>query len=202
MRVLTKITSSTGPQTFIEACWKKRICLYNKKSFKDGYKNYAKKFKDFAGQEISLQIPIHVAHKEGGEKTDITLSKVYLLMPPEITSLETQYGTILADPVSPGDIIVIKGKYFGNKAPKVWLEYLNEKDQVKMVRCKVLKPYYYEDVKGRSGKSCMDKTTGISQITVQMPKKWPKSEKGWVNGIHDIVIDNRIGMATATIKTQ
>lgn len=196
MKVLTKVSNSTGSKDSVEACWTKKICLYDKKTFKNGYKA-GTPFKDFTGQDSYLQLPIHVAHKESGDKADVQLNTGYLLVPPEITSVEDQNGSAIAGSVSTEDIIVVKGNYFGNKAPKVWLEYPSG-DQIKAARCKVLKPYAYADVKNNAGRSCMDKTTGASEITVQMPKNW---KKGWQAGEHYLVIDNKIGMDAVAITT-
>jgi Leucine Rich Repeat (LRR) protein/List-Bact-rpt repeat protein len=197
LRVLTKI-SSRDIETDFDAYWTKPVYLYDRKLFRNAYKNGVQ-FKDFTGQSTYIKMTMHVVTCEDGVKADTALERVFIFVPPEITSLEAASGETLVTPVSTEDTIVIKGKYFGNKAPKVWFEYTNAKGQIKMAKCKVLKPYAYADVKGKPAKSCMDKTTGISEITVKMPKRWPKD---WVHGTNDIVIDNKIGMATDEIVTQ
>jgi beta-lactamase superfamily II metal-dependent hydrolase len=176
-KVLTKV-SPTDPKDSVDVRWTKCISLYDKKLFKAWYKQ-GNSFEDFTEQATSLAVEMHVIHSEDGGKTDVTLSRSFVLVPPEITSAaQRRTGN--------GDVIIdIRGNYFGSRTPKVWLEYTSAKGQTKALRCKVLK-----------SSIGMDKDTGVSQITVQMPKRRPK---GWVDGTHNVVIDNKIGMATAEI---
>ncbi len=46
----------------------------------------------------------------------------------------------------------------------------------------------------------MDSISGLSQITVQLPKSF---HKGWRNTeFHNIIIDNKIGLATIAFQTE
>lgn len=93
------------------------------------------------------------------------------------------------------DIITIKGTLFGNKMPKVWMEYVDQKGFIKKLKLKVdRKLFPFPDYKGNPAKSSMNIDTGESQLTVSMPKKWPKT---WTHvGHHNLVIDNKICRAT------
>lgn len=196
LRTLTRV-SVRDPKDSVDSCWTRNIALYSRRALNVSYKNGIK-FKNFTGQVTSLEVEVHVAHREGGVRADDVLTQTYVIVPPEITSVETTDGVVLVDPVEIKDEIVIKGSYFGNRPPKVYFEY-TVRGRIRKLNCRVLRPYAYSDIRGKAGRSCMDKTTGASQITVQMPRRWPR---GWVHGVNDLVIDNRIGMATTTIETQ
>lgn len=190
LRVLTNI-SSRYIENYADACWVKNVCLYSKIAFRDWYKS-GKSAKDFTDQSKGYELTLSVKHRENGVIEEVTLDKPFSIVPPEITSLGS------TSPVSLNDTIVVNGTDFGNRAPKVWLEYTDTRGQTKMLRCKVLKPYVYDDVKNIPEKSCMDKDTGISQILVQLPSKWPI---GWTHGTNNLVLDNGIGLATIEIET-
>jgi Divergent InlB B-repeat domain/Right handed beta helix region len=195
LKVITKISANT-PQVVVEAEWIKSISLYNKKSFKDA-QDSGIKFKDFTGQQSSLAMNSFICLTDESNSYHNTLDAILVLMPPSITAVEYKAGGAA---VKPNGTIVIRGKYFGSKPPKVWLEYLHSSGRIKLAMGKVLKPLKYVDNKGRAGKSCMNINTGDSEITIQLPKSWPKS--GWVNGINSLVINNKIGMATIEIITE
>jgi uncharacterized repeat protein (TIGR02543 family) len=180
--------TNKGSTNSIKAVWKKRITLYNKKAFKNLY-SQGQLLKDFTGQQNSLKLMVNVVYKNAGNLA----TKEFLLVPPSITEILSDSSSI-----KPQQEIIIKGMFFGNKAPKVWIEYKTG-TQTKMARCKVIKPYKFEDIKGKIGKSCMNKTTGESEIKIQMPKKWPKD---FVQGEHYIVINNKIGMASVKVSTE
>ncbi len=122
------------------------------------------------------------------------------LVPPTISLVHAQGSDTPVSAAGVGEVIVIEGTFFSVKAPDVWLEYLNAKGEVKALKLKPLKPYAFADRSGASGKSCMDVTTGDSEITIAMPSAWPH---GWDSTLpHNIVIDNKIGRATVDFGTR
>jgi competence protein ComEC len=112
--------------------------------------------------------------KTGEGYTDTTLDRVFLLVPPKITSLtHWKEGS--------STIIDIRGKYFGNSRIKAWVEYKTSKGHIKKFKCKVLP----SSIK-------MDKISGTSQLFLKISKRRPK---GWNYGTHTLVIENKIGIA-------
>ena len=203
LKVLTKVPSLNGATvTEIECEWKRSIFLYNKKTLALAYKTGSYTSTYLNNNPLKTLIcSLNVqAQKADGSKISVPLfNKKLILAAPEITDVEKWDGSALGtDPVQFNGVIVLKGKYFGTKAPKAWLEYIDAKGKLKKQRLLVQKIFKYVDAKGKAGKSCMDITTGDSEIRVQLPKKW---WKGWTAGSYDLVIDNKVGMTTTSILT-
>ena len=88
---------------------------------------------------------------------------------------------------------------FGKNIPAAWLEYKNDKGDVKQLKLKVDKNSLAVNGVDAKGKpSAMNIQTGDSEITVFMPKKAPKN---WQSGAHNIVIDNKVCRATIQFQT-
>jgi uncharacterized protein DUF1566/Big-like domain-containing protein/List-Bact-rpt repeat protein len=202
IKVSTKVPSTDGfAVTAVDCEWKRYIALYNKKELATANKEGTFTSTWLASNPLSLLICTLSVKTvlADGTKVDDTLSKTLILSPPEISSVEKWDGATLgSDDLQTNSLIVIKGKYFGVKAPKVWLEYLNSKGQIKKQRATIDKVYKYDDIKGKANKSCMDVNTGDSEIRVKMPKKWWKE---WTAGSYDLVIDNKIGLVTTSVST-
>jgi hypothetical protein len=196
--IVTKLAKGETADT-VSSEWKKKLCLYDKKAFKAGMK---------AGEDCrtfllnNLIWPLwatrHLKTTEGGVKLDDqTLWAPVYFLPPEIAVVADGEGDAIVE-AALNEQVVVHGKWFGGKAPGVWLEYVS-KGAVKAKKLKAVKPYEYANAKGKDGASCMDTTTGISQVTVQMPAKWPKD---WDHDAdHNLVIDNGIGLATVPFGT-
>ena len=200
-QVLTKV-SSTMPAEEVKAIWKKTVALYDKKLLKDAKKSgiLTASWLDmnpWQNKSDDCNLYVKVA-TPGGDKVDLYVQSV-LLSVPQITSVESSGGDV-ADGVSAGNQLTLKGKYFGGKAPRVYFEYILN-GVVKQQKLKVLKPLKYSDGKGSPGKSCMDveSPTGESELHVQLPTTWWKS---WSKGEYYIVIDNKIGLSTYLILTK
>lgn len=133
--------------------------------------------KDFPGDSIECEFSarlepgtydLYVEPKVKGEK----------IAPIKVTGSFTIEKSVIYAP-SPssgkeGDSITLTGKYFGSKPPKIWMSYeetKKDKTRTRTSRCKVSKPLAYQDGMERSGKSCMNVTTGDSEITFEVPKK-------------------------------
>ncbi len=194
---VTKLAKGEAAETVFSE-WKKKLCLYDKKAFKEGMK---------AGEDCrtfllaNLLWPLwstpHVKTTEGDIKLDQALGYGVFLMPPEIGAVIDGAGDPVAE-VGLDAEITLTGHWFGKKAPSVWLEYVS-KGAVKAKKLKVVKPYGFADAKGKAGASCMETLTGASEVTVQMPSKWPKD---WDHGVaHNLVLDNGVGLATYPFGT-
>ncbi len=130
------------------------------------------------------------AVKVKGIDTGIDLS----LQPPEITGVNPATASF-GENVK----VVISGKMFGKNIPAAWLEYKNDKGDVKQLKLKVDKNSLAVNGVDAKGKpSAMNIQTGDSEITVFMPKKAPKN---WQSGAHNIVIDNKVCRATIQFQT-
>ena len=100
----------------------------------------------------------HSLHVDGTQVTD-----KFVIEQPTLTALAPNVGAT-------GDPIVVSGKYFGSKCPKLYLTYTDAKGKVKDAKCKVNKPYAFADAKGKGGKSVMDVETGDSLLVFAVPK--------------------------------
>lgn len=94
--------------------------------------------------------------------------------------------------------IIIKGTFFGKSIPQIWIEYRDAKGNVKKLNLKPdKKNLKFKDYYGKP--SCMNFTTGESEISAKMPSKLPKK---WTHvGDHNIVINNKICRATIIFST-
>jgi hypothetical protein len=171
----------------LEACsgvWSKKFALYDKKAVKGGYKSYY----DSNGPDAPAVISVMVKGKTAAkQKIDSEIQKVQLV-PPVITDIQDGSGNSITE-ASAGDTIIIVGKYFGDKAPKVALEVAG-----KLAKCKVDKSgLSNSNYKGKP--SAMDPKTGESSVKVILPasKKLPA-------GTYPIVLDNKVGIATTAVE--
>jgi len=174
---LKKIKDSTASK--FSGAWGKKYTLYNKKSLKSGYKAYY----DHNGPDKPENITVMLKGKTVSKtKLDIALETVKLV-PPVVTAIQNTKGENITETAA-GSTIVLIGKYFGEKAPKVALEVNG-----KLLKCKIdKKGFKYSNYKGKQ--SPMKPYTGESYIKVILPTK--KLGKG----VYPIVLDNKIGIAT------
>jgi Big-like domain-containing protein/List-Bact-rpt repeat protein len=180
--------------------WIRSICLYNKKALKDANKGGTStsvwlQNNPIAGLYFTLSAK---AKTLDGTAVDSAFRNVQLV-PPEITEVTRWDRGSIASGVHPKSILIVKGNFFGSKAPIVGLEYTSAKGMMKLIRLKVCKDLKYADAKGCAGKSCMDVETGESELRVAMSKKWWKD---WTAGSYTLVLNNRTGVDTFTIPTE
>ena len=101
--------------------------------------------------------------------------------PPELTSIERWDGSDFTNGIHTNSVFVLKGRYFGSKVPRVTLEYIDAKKNVKQIRLKVDKNnLLYANYKGKEGTSPMDPETGISELRVALPGKDFYAPECWV----------------------
>ncbi len=177
----------------IQCQWSTAVPLYTKTSLTS---SYASGFNcaDFLASHPQYDIGTYIVIQMAGGKP-LYLSRFFSLVPPEITKVRNSGDT---DPdltsAGAGETIIIRGKYFGKKAPTAWLEYkMNGKPAVMKLLLKVLTPLEYPNEKGVAGLSCMNIDTGVSEIKVLIPATLPV---GIIKGDNNIVIDNGQGLAT------
>jgi hypothetical protein len=160
--------------------WSRKVTLYDKKALKSGYSAYFKNGNPQTPKDIQIKVKMKTQSKEKIDK-DV---KVVRLVPPLFESF--QIGEDIITEASAGASVIINGKYFGEKIPKVALVADN-----KLIKCKVDKrSLIYKNYKGKL--SPMDPESGISRITVILPVK------NITSGTYDVIIDNKIGIATDT----
>ena len=170
--------------------WKKTITIYDKKGF-----TAAQKQGFTVDQWIAADNPLkglvmgfHCRGKENGQAYAVPFASM-ILMYPQIDAVRDAADLDDLASAKKGDLVLLRGKCFGKKSPRVWMEYLDG-GRVKTVRLKVGKPYLYTDIKGNPGAVCMDQaSTGLdSAVLVQLPAKLPTA---WDYGVdHNIVLSN------------
>ena len=188
--MLNKIKIATAS---VKCEWNGKIALFNKKLWD----------KTATCEENLLENPVDAMPSKlfvNGADTGVELS----LVPPEISGVYDQTGSETYSATT-GEMLTIKGTFFGVTPPAVWMEYPVYQDdgttvkEIKCLRLKCYKVLKYKNSKNVLGKSCMDIETGLSEITVSVPKfpaNWDHSE------YHNIVIDNKVCRATIKFQTE
>jgi surface protein len=159
--------------------WGKKISLNSKEAKQSGYTQYINLY----GAATPLVVQIYANGKDSNKTKLSLLIEEAMLVPPVITYISTD-----EKPAFPGEEVILKGKYFGTKAPKIAINV-----DGKLIKCKINKGYMkYLDSKGKP--SVMNPETGDSEMMFTIPTKHITS------GIYPIILDNKIGIAT-TQKT-
>ena len=191
-RGITKINSSTPADEF-EFEWRRKICLYNKHELSSGYKSGVATNDWLSKNPINiLKCDLYIRTVSSDYSNIDEKFRLSAIVPPEITSVLTDAGKIPANGIDSGSVLLIKGKYFGSKLPKVKLEYKDAKGRIKFYKLKVLRILQYADAKGNPGKSCMNVETGESQISVEIPTKTKP-------GSYSLFLSNKIGIALDSV---
>jgi uncharacterized repeat protein (TIGR02543 family) len=190
VKVLDKVDKVNGTET-VRCEWTKRLRLYDVKAFKAAEKGGIGAAEWITPTTMrDLPMELHVVSKEA-VPPDQDIQPLALAVP-VIDDVR------IGEPDAKGNpTIMIVGKWFGAKKPKVWREYtVPGKAEgavvIKRQGLKVVKPTVdnteYRDSKGKP--ACMDPATGESKVIVLAPSKDPK---GVPNGT--IVLDNGVGLA-------
>jgi hypothetical protein len=151
---LKKVKGSNPKQ--VQAVWKKRITLYDKKSVKNDYLSV-----EYSQQDLLLQLKVKGSCQKS--KFDSPAYKLYLTAP------------LITEFTFNGNNIMIKGKYFGSKAPKILLAPLD--GDGKSLKCKVDKRSY--QFNPENGNSSVRATVDTGKI--QYPNYY-------------LIIDNKVGI--------
>jgi len=196
-KVLTVI-DKLNPPDVLRCEWKGKIALFNKKLVPKA-QTCARYFGANPIVPLDCGLRISTAKADGTKLVEAEAGDV-VIAPPDITGVYGGPNGMDGAITSAGleDTVVLRGAFFGNKKPKVWLEYV-VKGVVKAKTLKVQAPLRYADVKDVAGKSCMDVDSGQSQVTVLMPSAWPT---GWDHNVeHNLVLDNGLGRDTWPFRT-
>jgi hypothetical protein len=203
IKTYTKVPAKDGVDvTELECEWRRNVQLYNKKDLAAVNKRGIFTSTWIGNEQnissnIVCRLNVQTVFPDGTPLNEELIKKL-ILTPPVISSLEKWDGTSIGnDSLHTNSVAVIKGRYFGSKAPKVWMEYLDGA-KIRKQMLKVDKIYRYADIRGRENRSCMDVLTGESEIRVIMPKKWWKT---WSKQAYDIIIDNKVGLASVPVNT-
>jgi YD repeat-containing protein len=180
--------STDDPLAVIACVWGKSICLYDKKGFSSYYK------RGLGGEEFLADNPMPSAliyvTVQNGKNVPTYLSRFFNLVPPQITELRNQADTPITS-LAAGQTFKIVGRYFGEKPPKIWVEYGTAKGARGKLSLKVDKVLLYVGAGGKP--SCMDPDTGESLITAILPAKL-KAEMS-VDETYHLILDNGQGFA-------
>jgi formylglycine-generating enzyme required for sulfatase activity len=183
-KVVNKI-GTKDPADTADCEWSKRIPLYDKKLLSTANKTAtftATWLAENADQNQPLALPLSLTSKQVPVNA---LGRTIHLSPPLIYDVEVGEA-----------FITITGRWFGTKKPKVWFEYLNAKDQVKRLNCKVEKPDGEDGRVNAKGKPVyMNPADGTSKVVVQVPKL-PKGVA--LKDLSHVVLDSGSGLAADT----
>jgi uncharacterized repeat protein (TIGR02543 family) len=183
------------PQSQYTCYWNKKTKLFNYGNLKRSLKNGSSTFQWLQKNPIEpLECELHIKTSKP-EKMDIKLTKISL-MPPQITSVEINGKNTFDNGVynlKNHSQIVIKGKYFGAKAPIIAIEIpLN--GQYKYRRLKIIKNFKFPSPKGIPGKSPMNPATGDSELSAAI------SIKEITSGTYNLILYNKLGITAVKVK--
>jgi len=186
MKVITKVKK---PEQSVLAEWKKSVKLHDKKDYRKiqmGPKLIANPIADKQIDSIDV-----IAKKDLGKAAVSLPNKIYVAAPVVLS--------ISGDRLNTDDKFVVVGKYFGQRLPKIMIEY-QKNGKWKYKKCKIDKvaSLKYQDAQGRENKSCMKilaadpadaEAVGYSAVTVFYPKlQAADARTGY------LIIDNRMGI--------
>jgi uncharacterized repeat protein (TIGR02543 family) len=214
LRPITKVGTTMQNDTY-QSEWAKIVKLYDKSLVKAAVSSGTQTTAEWlnANPIDSIECVLNGSVKTSGgatvrENNLDGVTKYRLIVPPVITGYTSWDGNPIGSGVGDGvhmkSIVLVNGKFYGSKLPKVSLEYTDPTGKIKQTSLKVLKVYPYTDAKGRQV-SCMDidatsATYGDSQISVAMPGKW--WEDWGTRESYSLILDNQFGIATIDIKTK
>lgn len=198
-QILTKFVKGQ-PQKTVNVLNTKGTRLYSTKGLKE-YRKSGKTVAQFlavpGNQADSLRIPLYCKTIIENIKIDNRMFVDFYVVPPMVDTVSLPVGGADSVPLlKPETEFKIIGYAFGQKAPKVYIEYKSG-SHVKKVNLKVLKPYPFTDAKGKLNASCTDPISGNSEITVLSPKKWPSNI---VDQSLYIVIESQDGLTVTPVK--
>ena len=185
LKVINKINKKNHPSS-VDVEWKKKIKLCDSKKFSNT-KTVFQNLETSPNKIVNCQMDFN----------GVSNQTLYIL-PPEISGIYNNSGTTIVSAAQASETIIIEGKYFGTKVPTVYLEYADLSGKIKTIKCKVnKKDLIYKNSKGKP--SAMSIYDGASQITVELPAKFPWSSSDTKN--HNIVLRNKLGVATVIFNT-
>ena len=206
LSVVTKIPKGITTDSIV--CeWTGIIALLDKNLWSDKTKTTRQILVENPPEPLVCRLFASATDSNGTKLSNVYTDRDLYLLPPEITDVKNGNGKSInsISTAVKGQRIVVSGKMFGKAIPAVWMEYpVYEKDGVtfkgiKQLALKVDKnSLTVNGPDSRGNLSAMNIETGIAEITVIIPDKWPKD---WQPGQHNIVIDNKICRATREFQT-
>lgn len=198
LRTLNTFPADTAKVEFNSNAFKLYdLASLNKLYYQNG--NSVSAFLD--GKNQLPQLPMIVSGKISQSKKAVWNEAGFTLKlsPPKIETDSFQTPYIESDSqrlpyILSGQSLILKGHYFGKTKPKVWIEVpKNSGHKIVRYNLKVESKPLYPNAKTVPLKSYTDPESGLSQISLKLPKIWPK----WVEngGKFRLVIDSRIGLA-------
>jgi hypothetical protein len=185
-KVVTKILKGTTVAS-VDVEWKKKVRLYDLKAFKGEQKIGTSVVLWLENNPVrDLNVDLQASGKENKVPYADGIRTVALACPQLDAVRDAGDTTDVTDLAGrEGQQLLLKGRWFGNKPPKVWLEYPLA-GKLKALKLKAIKPYAF-DVNGKVGVSVMDNADGASEMLVQLPDVLPAD-------IAAIVIENGVGL--------
>ncbi len=160
------VTSATKkrPQTSVTAEWTKKILLYAKRDYKSGQKSTLLINKPVVAKNLG---GLYIQTKELLDNKPIYLHKNIWLSPPIVTDVSSE-----------GGVILLRGRNFGCKAPKIYVE-CDRGGKWCYKNCKIdrVATYIFKNARGYANYSCMKVLdsdasaypVGYSQVMVAYP---------------------------------
>jgi len=192
---VAKIAKGTTAAS-VEAEWRKKLRLYDAKAFKAGQKGGTGIVAWLEDNPVrDLAVTLFASGKEPAVGAYLDELRPVALAGPTLDAVRDVTDTVdIADAseLPPGGQILIKGRWFGIKPPKAWLEYRDAADAIKCLKLKAVKPHAF-DAYGKEDNSVMDPTDGTSALVLQLPEVLPPD-------IAAIVIDNGVGLVARDLE--
>ena len=202
MRVWTRLKPNLPPIS--AACeWRSRVPLINNKRWSNT-KNCSQNLIANPGFATPTHTTLLVSGMDStGKRLSSFNTGIDLpITPPSITGVFDANGMNTSSATA-GETLTIKGELFSYLVFSAYLEYPAYDNQrqlksIKRLRLKVdRKSFIYKNMRG--ARSPMDPPTGLSQISVIMPKSWPRN---WDHSVlHNLVIGNGTGRTTIKFQT-
>jgi len=186
---LTKIAKGTT-ETRVNALWTKKIRLYNLKALV-GERKIGTTVDEWlqANPVRGLNVTLRAAGKENGAAYADIVRTVALSGPTleQVQDAADLSSVAVAADLPPGGTLLLQGHWFGNKPPKVSLEWWDEgKQAIRILKLKAVKEFIH-DFNGKLLVSAMNQATGESWMKVQLPLELPAK-------VTAIVVDNGVGI--------
>lgn len=203
-RVIKKISMPlvkiSYPASSVNPILNKMPYLYSKKDFNNLYKAGGSVI-GWQGQDTSLQIALGFKGRlDTSPKIEREAGLSINLIPPMIFDIvKSDLKTSIRETTfRAGDFMILTGRAFGMKKPKVWIEMVSG-TKTKKVPCQVVMPLPFANPDGKAHKSATVAETGESRISITLPKKFPSE---FQYGSCVLVIDSGAGLGAIKIKIE
>lgn len=196
LKLLTKIKKDM-PVDSVQLVWTKKLPLFNKKQWNKSMTVSQNLATGIQLDSLDCNMLAYGKYPDKTKFADLNAGTV-ALVPPQISGIYDAESGAEIFRISANQSFFVRGIYFGVKPPAVFLEWKNEKGDIKRLRLKILMSR--AEFKTLSGKSsCMEATNGLSSVCVQMPSKMPDT---WnYDAKYNFVLFNGIGYSCKEVYT-